>query len=267
MTTPRLIAAVLAALTLLVFSNGLPWVFVAVCLAALAGIGELWLRALSGEVMPPVTRIGLAAASGLVSLPFVAITLHALGILIRARSIAIGLAVLVGVLGAVVLLRERRSGSPADPRLPRMIGAVAIPGLLTLVVGFLALSAYGRLPHPPQPGYTSLALAGWAADINQPVAIGARGVHVPLRVSSAGRPGATEPLRVRVGPRLVSGRPMAVAADATRSVEVFVPAPPDHCLHRIEISLGATSTVFYGRGPVARVSTGRVSTGPGQTGC
>jgi hypothetical protein len=38
-------------------------------------------------------------------------------------------------------------------------------------------------------------------------------------------------------------------AGAIRSVVVHVPAPPDGCLHRIEISLGAASTVFYGRGP------------------
>jgi hypothetical protein len=38
--------------------------------------------------------------------------------------------------------------------------------------------------------------------------------------------------------------------DGTGSVAVHVPAPPDDCLHRIEISLGPASTVFYGRGPV-----------------
>ncbi|MBL7253964.1 hypothetical protein [Paractinoplanes lichenicola] len=249
MTTVRLVAAVYAALLLLAFVAGLPWLPAAVCLAALAAIGELWLRALTGEGMPPVHRIGLATAAGLVSLPLVTLTLHVGGIPIGPRSVAIGLAGLVTLLGAVVLVRERATGAAADPRLPRMIGAVVLPASLTLIAGFLALQAYDRLPHPPQPGYMSVALTGWAAEIDRPVAIPAHGLHVRLRVSSAGLPAATAPLRVRVGARLVAGRPLAVAPDATDAVEVFVPAPPDGCLHRIEISLGTTSTVFYGRGP------------------
>lgn len=250
MTTPRLVLGVYAALLLLVVADGLPWVLAGVCLAALVTVGELWLRALTGEAMPPAHRIGLATAAGLVSLPFVALTLHVCGVLIAARSVAAGLAVLVTLLGAVVLVRERAAGAPADPRLPRMIGAVVLPGFLTLVVGFLSLQAYGRMPHPPQPGYTSLALSGWAAAIERPVTIPARGVRVPLVVSSTGKPAATQPLRVRVGGRLVSGRPMIVKPDVTRAVDVFVPALPDGCLHRIEISLGTISTVFYGRGPL-----------------
>nr|WP_221382386.1 hypothetical protein [Actinoplanes polyasparticus] len=252
MTTPRILAATYAALAVLGFAGGPPWVLTPLCLAALVALGELWLRALAGEAMPTVTRIGLATAAGLVSLPFLAITLHATGILIRPRALAVGLAVLATLLGVIVLLRERADGAPVDPRLPRTVAAVAIPGFLTLVAGFLALQAYDRLPHPPQPGYTSLALNGWAGDIDRPVAIPARGVHVPVRVSSAGRPAATEPLRVRVGSRLVSGRALAVVPGTTRSVDVFVPAPPGNCLHRIEISLGATSTVFYGHGPGQR---------------
>ena len=251
MTTVRLLAATSAGLLALGFGHGVPALFAAVCLAVLVAVGELWLRALTGEAMPPVTRIGLATAAGLVSLPFVTIALHVAGIRIGSSSVTGALAVLVVVLGAVVLLRERSARPVADPRLPRTIAAVAIPALLALVAGFGSLQAYDRLPHPPQPGYTSLALNGWAAGVEGPVAIGARGVHVPVRVSSAGRPAVTEPLRVRVGARLVSGRPLTVRPDTTSSVDVFVPAPPDGCLHRIEISLGATSTVFYGRGPAA----------------
>ncbi|GAB2619956.1 hypothetical protein Aab01nite_34170 [Paractinoplanes abujensis] len=249
MTTPRLLAAVYGALLLLALAGRLPWLLVPVCLATLTVLGELWLRALTGEGMPPLHRIGLATAAGLVSLPFVALTLHVCGIAIRARSVAAGLAVLVTLLGLAVLVRERATGATADPRLPRMIGAVVVPGVLMLAAGFCALEAYDRMPHPPQPGYTSVALTGWAAGIDRPVAIPARGVHVRLRVSSAGLPAATAPLRVRVGQRLVATRPLAVAPDATDAVEVFVPAPPDGCLHRIEISLGPASTVFYGRGP------------------
>ncbi|WP_250032996.1 hypothetical protein [Paractinoplanes maris] len=252
MTTVRLLAGICAALVVLSLGHRLPWLFAIVLLTALLALGELWLRALTGEAMPAIVRIGLATACGLVSLPLVAIGLHVAGVEIRPRAIVAGLGILVTVLGVIVLLRERAAGSPVDPRLPHTLVAVAVPGLLTLVAGFVALQAYGRLPHPPQPGYTSLALNGWATDIARPVAIPARGVHVPVRVSSAGMPTATQPLRVRVGTRLVSGRPLTVEPDATRSVDVFVPAPPDGCLHRIEISLGATSTVFYGRGPVVR---------------
>jgi hypothetical protein len=50
---------------------------------------------------------------------------------------------------------------------------------------------------------------------------------------------------------LVAGESVAIEADAVRSVEVHVPAPPDGCLHLIKISLGEVSTVFYGRGPAA----------------
>ncbi|MCO8270695.1 hypothetical protein M1L60_08790 [Actinoplanes sp. TRM 88003] len=249
MTTPRILAATYVALAVLAFADGPAWALTPLCLGALVALGELWLRALTGEAMPTVTRIGLAIAAGLVSLPFLAITLHATGILIRPRTVAIGLAVLATVLGVVVLLRERAHGAPVDARLPRTVAVVAASGALTLAVGFVALSAYDRLPHPPLPGYTSLALNGWAGDLRGPVTIPARGVHVPVRVSSAGLPAATQPLRVRVGARLVSGRPLAVTPDTTRSVDVFVPAPPDNCLHRVEISLGATSTVFYAQGP------------------
>jgi hypothetical protein len=95
-----------------------------------------------------------------------------------------------------------------------------------------------------------VALNGWAAGIDRPVTIGVRGLRVPIRVSSAGEPAATAQLRVRVGGLLVGrDRPVTIAADTTRSIEVHVPAPRDACLHRVEIILGKASTVFYGRGP------------------
>ncbi|WP_127501702.1 hypothetical protein [Actinoplanes solisilvae] len=264
MTTPRLILLACAALIGLglgdelagVLGAGRPWVFAALCVVVLVAAGELWLRALAGEAMPPVLRIGLATAAGLVSLPFVAIVLHVAGVGIRARSIGAGLALVVTVLGAIVLLRERAGRPPGDPRLPGAIAAVTIPALLAVLTGFLTLSAYDRMPRPPEPGYTSLALNGWAGDIDGPLSIPARGVVVPLRVSRAGLPAAAEPLRVRVGARLVSGRALAVEPGVTRAFFVHVPAPPDSCLHRIEISLGVTSTVFYGRGPAGRGSAG-----------
>jgi hypothetical protein len=251
-TTPRLLGLAYLALVVLGLAGGRPWLFPVICLAALLAVGELWLRALTGERVPPVARIGLAAAAGLVSLPLVAFVLHLARVPIAAGPLLAGLATLATGVGAAALLRERSGRPPADPRLPGTIVAIAIPAALALVVGGAAALAYVRLPHPPPPGYTSVALNGWAADIDRPVAIPARGLSVPIRVSSAGEPPATAPLRVRVGDRPPGpARPLLIAADTTRSVEVYVPAPPDGCLHRIEISLGAASTVFYGRGPAA----------------
>ena len=248
MTTTRLLAGAYAALLTLAFGGGLPPIVALCCLAVLPVLGELWLRALVGEAVPAVPRIGLACAAGLVSLPLVAIALHALGVLIGRTSITAGLAVLVTAVAAVALLREHRPPVD-DPRLPRTAAAIAVPAVLTLVAGAVAVEAYADLPHPPQPGYTSLALNGWAAGIARPVAVPARGLSVPVRVSSIGEPAAVAPLRVRVGDRVVAAELITVEPGVTRSVQVHVPAPPDGCLHRIEISLGAASTIFYGTGP------------------
>jgi hypothetical protein len=180
----------------------------------------------------------------------IALVLHLTGVRIEAPTLAAGLAVLALLLGGVALLRERSGPPVADPDFPRTLGAIAISGVVALVVGGGATFAYVRMPHPPQPGYTSVALGGWAADIDRPVAFPPRGLEVPIRVSSAGEPDVVAPLSVRVGDRPAGPpRPVTISADSTRAVQVHVPAPPDGCLHRIEISLGAASTVFYGRGP------------------
>jgi hypothetical protein len=250
-TTPRLLGVVGLSLVVLVLGDGLPWLFPAFCLIALLAIGELWLRALAGEAVPAVARLGLAATSGLITLPLVAIVLYWSHVPIAAHALAAGMAVVTAGLGVVVLLRERSGRPPADPRLARTMVAVAIPLGLAAAVGGTAVLAYAKLPHPPQPGYTSLALNGWAAGIDRPVAIGARGIQVPVRVSSMGEPAGTAALRVRVGDRLTNARPIEITADTTRTVEIYIPAPPDGCLHRIEISLGAASTVFYAHGPAA----------------
>ncbi|MEU8813641.1 hypothetical protein [Actinoplanes sp. NPDC048796] len=267
MTTFRLLPAGAAGLLLLAFGPGLPLVFPVLLLAVLLVLGELWLRALAAETMPALARLGLATAAGLVSLPFTAIALHAAGVRIEAWSITAGLGVMLLVVTVVVLVRERTGTVADDPRLARTALAIAVPGVLTLVVGIAAVQLYARMPHPPEPGYTSLALNGWAGDITGPVRIPAGGLMLPLRVSSAGSPAAVEPLRVRVGERLVSARPLRISANTTRALEVFVPSPPpDGCLHRIEVSLGATSTVLYGRGAGAghNSAAGRVAgAGPG----
>lgn len=246
MTTPRLLVAAVAGIAVLSVVPELGPVCVPIVLLAL---GELWLRALPAEALPPTGRLGLGVAAGLVSLPLVAIALYVAGVAIRARSLSIGLVVLALALDGVALLRFR---APADPRFARTIPAVLLPVVVALIVGGAASLAYVRMPHPPQPGYTSLALGGWASRIDRPVAFPPRGLDVPVRLSSAGEPTEIAPVRVRVG-NLLAGpaRRVTIAADSTRSVRVHVPAPPDGCLHRIEISVGAASTVFYGRGPAA----------------
>jgi hypothetical protein len=245
-TTPRLIALACLAQLATGFRGDLPWLFVPICLAGLLAIGELWLRALVHETIAPLARLGMATVSGLVSLPLAAIILHLLHVRIADRPLAITLAALTTLLGLVTLLRVGNAARQGGG-LPHAY--LAVPAGLALVVSVTAVWAYVTMPHPPQPGYTSVALNGWAAGIARPVTVPARGLDVPIRVSSEGVPAATAELRVRVGRRTVNTRDMRVEADTTRSVDVYVPAPPDGCLHRIEISVGAASTIFYGRGP------------------
>lgn len=286
--TTALLAVAYPVIAVLGLGPRLTWLYPALCLAVLILTGELWLRALVREPVEPVARLGLATAAGLVTLPLIAMLLHVSSVRIEGRALAAGLAAVVTLLGAYAIVRERKDPIAAAPD-PRPALAVAVPLGLALVIGGSAVLTYQRLPHPPEPGYTSVALNGWAAEIRRPVAFPARGLAVPIRVSSAGLPPSTVPLRVQVGDRVLgaaglpgsvpprgagsraligrgvlpgaagpggggvlgSGEPVAIAADATRSVAVFVPAPPDGCLHLIRISLGAASTVFYGHGPAA----------------
>jgi hypothetical protein len=250
MTTPRLLGVAGLALCTLTFAW--TWLLSPLLLVALIVIGELWVRALTRETLPAAARIGLGVTTALISLPLVALVLHLAGVPIRSPSLTAGLAVLTAGLGGVALLRERSGRPVADPRFARTLAAVAVSGAVALVVGGTATFAYVRMPHPPPPGFTSVALGGWAAGIDHPVAIPARGLRVPLRVSSAGEPETIAPLAVLVGDRPAGApRPLRIAADATSAIEVLIPAPPDGCLHRIQISVGTASTVFYGRGPAA----------------
>jgi hypothetical protein len=257
MTTPRVLFAALAALGVLALADGDPrlrWGLPAVLLVALLATGELWLRALIAETIAPAARVGFGGVCGLAGLPLVAIVLHVLSVPVRVAPIAAGLAVLCVLLGTVALLRSGRTGAaqPADPRFARTLVAMAVPAVVTLLIGGSAAIAYVRLPHPPQPGFTSLALAGWAAAIDGPVTFPRAGLDVPVQVSSSGAPATVAQLRVRVGDRPAAPpRPVTVAADTTRTFDVHVPSPVAGCLHRIEISVGAASTTFYGRGPAA----------------
>jgi hypothetical protein len=251
-TTPRVLESSLAALGILALGAGHPGtrgVLPLVLLVALLALGELWLRVLVAQTIAPVARIGLGAIAGLISLPLVALVLHLLSVPVRAVPSAAGLAVLALLLGGMALLRERSGRVPDDPHFARTLAAMAIPAVVALGVGGAATLAYVRLPHPPQPGFTSLALGGWAAGIDGPVTFPRSGLDVPVRVSSSGEPRMVAQLRVRVGLRpAVAPRPVTVEAGTTVSFAVHVPSPLTGCLHRIEISVGGASTVFYGRG-------------------
>jgi hypothetical protein len=213
----------------------------------------------------------------------VALALYAAGRHIDRRGLAAGLAVLAVVLRGISLLGSRspvEGDAPAEGEAdgshpghgvglvehggttetrPRSTAlAIAVPAVLALLIGGTATVVYQRLPHPAEPGYTSLALAGWAAGIARPVAIPPAGVEVPLEVSSAEEPATTAALQVRIGGR-PAGPAVPVTIDGgTRTLRVHVPAPADGCLRPIRISLGPASTVFYGRGPFpARILTRR----------
>ncbi|GGM98989.1 hypothetical protein GCM10010109_03400 [Actinoplanes campanulatus] len=148
-------------------------------------------------------------------------------------------------------------GQNHEPGYARTAAIVGVPVLLAVAVGAVAVRGYLKAPHPAEPGYLSVALSGWAAAINRPVTVPARGLSVPVRVASAGLADTTTRLRLRVGGRIVASAPLTVAADTVRSLTVHIPAlPPDGCLRAIDISVGAISTGFYARGlPVVTRST------------
>jgi hypothetical protein len=247
----KTLAFVYAVLFALASTPSHPWPYALLLLAALAAVGDLWLRALTAEPAAPVVRAGLATAAGLFTLPLAAITLHVLGVRSAPRPLALVLAVVATVLAAVALARSgsRRVAvlrlEAVDARMARTLGAMAVPAVLATGVGVAAVHTYERLPHPPAPGYTSIALAGWAAAVDRPVLVPAAGLLVPVELTAAGRP-ADERLTVTVGDRPAGPpRPVRLAAGGSSVVSVLVPEPRDGCLHRVRIALGATSTVFY----------------------
>ncbi|SDT78534.1 hypothetical protein [Actinoplanes derwentensis] len=245
-----------AALIALLLAVGRPWLAAPLCLIALLSIGALWLRALPGlpaETAVPAVRGGLAAIAGLVTVPLVALVLHAFGAPVRPGPLIIGCAVLVTVLGTVALLRPRPSGedpSPSPAGYARSTAAVAVPVILAVAVGGVAVHGYRTGPSPAEPGYLSIALNGWAAAIDRPVTVPARGLAVPIRVASAGLDEITGLLQLRIGGQVVDREPMTLAADTIRFLTVHVPAPPaDGHLRAVDISIGGTSTGFYARSP------------------
>jgi hypothetical protein len=167
--------------------------------------------------------------------------------------VAAGLAVLATVLALCGWRSGRNAAAhPATTRTRPLstILAVGVPTVLALAIGGTATVAYQKLPHPPEPGYTSLALAGWAAGIDRPLAIGRRGLQVPLEVTSAGEPARTATLLVLIGDRAAGPQRPVRIVTGVQPLRVHVPAPADGCLHPVRIVVGAASTVFYGRGPV-----------------
>jgi hypothetical protein len=302
--TYRLLLVACLGLAGILPAGGHPWLAVPLCLAVTAATGALWTRVLPGTTEGtgiPVVRGGLAAVAGLITWPLIALLLHAAGQPVRPVPLVIGCATLVTLLGAVAVLRDRRrttrpdtarSGLPAQRRhaaaaLPvsgfsdgdvisqpsrryvRTPAAVTSPVVLAVGVGGVTVRGYLNASRPAEPGYLSIALNGWAAAIDRPVTVPARGLVVPVRVASAGLGTTTRLLRLRVGGRVVASRPMTMAADSVRSLTVYVPAlPADGCLHPVDISVGDTSTGFYARGhgdatPDRRTTAGAALTGPG----
>jgi hypothetical protein len=121
--TCRLLLVAYAGLAGILPAGGRPWLAVPLCLAVLLATGGLWLRALCGVPADPglpATRAGLAATAGLMTFPLVAILLHAAGQPVRPAPLVVGCAVVVTVLGAGALLRDRFTapGTPCLPGLP-----------------------------------------------------------------------------------------------------------------------------------------------------
>jgi hypothetical protein len=293
--TAHLLVVTYPILAVLALAPSAPGLSPVLCLVVALIVGELWLRALVREPLTPVARLGLSIVAGLISFPLIALVLHVLALRIEGRGVAAGLAALGSVLAAVA---GKRASAAAEANPPQAnppqanppqanrpqanpphpghwVGpvqhegatktrglsttlAVGVPTLLALLIGGTATVVYDRLPHPAEPGYTSLALSGWAAGIARPIAIPLAGVEVPLELSSAGDQPPSAELRVRIGDRAAGpARPVAITS-GTRALRVHVPAPADGCLHPIRISVGPASTVFYGRGPFpARVATRR----------
>lgn len=247
-----------AALIALLLVVGRPWTAAPLCLIALLSIGTLWLRALPGtlaETAIPAVRGGLTAIAGLVTVPLVALVLHAWGAPVRPGPLIIGCAALATALGTVALLRPvPDSAEEQDRKTPagyaRSSAAVAVPVILAVTVGGAAVHGYRTGPSPAEPGYLSIALNGWAAAIDRPVTVPARGLAVPIRVASAGLAEITGLLQLSIGGQVVDREPMTVAADTIRFLTVHVPAPPpDGLLRAVDISIGDTSAGFYARSP------------------
>jgi hypothetical protein len=287
-TILRPLVTAYASLSVLLPAAGLPWpLLLPACLLALLAVGELWVRAVTGrpaESGIPAVRAGLVVLAGLLTLPAVALLLHPLGARVAPVALIAGTALLATVLGAAGLLRLHFSrcaegdeagdepGVPAQrhagaalgrvaartPATARTAASILIPIVLALVVGGVAIRAVERGAHPGLPGYLTVALNGWAAGITHPVTVPARGLAVPVRITSSGLPTTTQRLRLRIGHAVVASRQVTVVTGKVYALSVRVPAlPPDGCLRPIGISVGGASTVFYARAATSRTAPAR----------
>ncbi|WP_045742839.1 hypothetical protein [Actinoplanes rectilineatus] len=277
MTTLRLLLLGGTALAALIPATGRPWAALPLTAVALGALGELWLRALPGAPGPspfPAVRAGLAALTGLVTVPLIALLLHASGLPVRAVALVLGAAVLTVLLGVFVLVRERVTvlplpgapvGLPAQRRphpvdrpastapdrriLPGPVRtglAVTLPVVLALGVAVVALRALRTGPRPAEPGYLSVALKGWASRVGHPLIVPAGGLRVPVLVTSAGLPVTTAMVRLRVGGVVVAAQPVTFGADTVRTLDIRVPElPADGCLRPVSVSVGTSSAGFY----------------------
>ncbi len=276
-----------ASLSILLPAAGLPWpLLLPACLLALLAIGELWVRAVTGrpaESGIPAVRAGLVVLTGLLTLPAVALLLYPLGARVTPIPLIAGSALLATVLAVIGLLRlyfgrHEPGGFDDEPGVPAQrvagqtpetswshrrataltAGAILLPIGLSLLVGGAAIRRVETAAHPILPGYLTVALNGWAAGITHPVAVPARGLAVPVRITSSGLPTRIEWLRLRVGGSVVATRQVTVMTGKVYALSVRVPPlPPDGCLRPIGISVGDAGTVFY-----AKAQTGR-----GRTAC
>lgn len=277
-----------ASLSVLLPAAGLPWpLLLPACLLALLAIGELWVRAVTGrpaESGIPAVKAGLTVLTGLLTLPAVALLLHPLGARVAPVPLIAGSALLATTLAVAGLLRlyfgrradradlDDEPGVPAQrvagqvvevgdarPRAGlRTAAAILLPILLSLAVGGIAIRTVETSAHPSLPGYLTVALNGWAAGITRPVAVPARGLTVPVRITNSGLPTTKQWLRLRVGSAVVASRPVTVMTGKVYALSVRVPAlPPDGCLRPIGISVGGAGTVFYAKAQTSRLAAVR----------
>jgi hypothetical protein len=236
------------------------WLSAAVFPALLLASGAFWVTTLTGPAARtdlgfPLSRLGLQILVGLLALPAVALLLHVAGVRISRNPVLLALLAVCALGGVLAEVRGRRREVSNRP-----FGAWVAAGVTALVatgVGVAAVTWYDRLPRPASRGYTSVALAGWAAKVTGPVTVPAQGLDVPLRIERRdSRPGDFQ-VTLEMGDR-PAGATVRVAGlgAAGRDVTVRVPAPPDGCLHRVVLRLqplGGTgapelSTTLYARG-------------------
>ncbi|MEV6342419.1 hypothetical protein [Actinoplanes sp. NPDC051851] len=254
------LAVVYGALGALLPVTGRLWIALPLSVAALLAVGDLWLVALPPPVPSlPGLRAALAALTGLMTLPLVALALYPFGVAVRPLPLAGGVAVVASCLAAASVPSRPSSDFSGTPfvvssapfvvsSVAPTIGAVVLPVIVALGIGGIAVHTYERLPHPAEPGYVTVALGDWAASLDRPLTVPAQGIYIPVRVTSAGLPATRARLRLWVGGAVVATRPLDLYADTVRTLTVRLPAlPADDALHPIDISVGAASTGFYAR--------------------